>query len=166
MKSKTLVVVTMLAILTIAITGLSFARSNGNEASGKTQSDVTLKANIPFEFEAGNTRLSAGEYTVKFPQQNVLIVSNTDHKSKVNAYVLGIRGESLDPQKETKLVFRRYGEQYFFSACWIEGNNVGSEVIKSRRERSLEKEMEEELAKGKTVKSPAVELVSVVAHIQ
>ena len=36
--------------------------------------------------------------------------------------------------KKTKLVFHRYGDQYFLAQIWTEGNNRGSELPKTERE--------------------------------
>jgi hypothetical protein len=150
----------------LSFAGLLFAQANGNGVSIKTQSDVTLIATIPFEFGAGNAWLPAGEYTIKFPLQNLIAVKHTNRKSGASAHIIDIRSESAKVQTETKLIFRRYGDQYFLAHCWMEGFNVGSEVVKSRRERSLERELEQELTSGKAMKTPAAELVSVVARCQ
>ncbi len=45
--------------------------------------------------------------------------------------------ESTQAQEKTKLVFHRYGDQYFLAQIWTEGNNRGLELPKTRREREV-----------------------------
>ena len=40
----------------------------------------------------------------------------------------------MKASEQTKLVFQRYGDQYFLSEIWMEGNKVGHQLAKSRRE--------------------------------
>ena len=42
-------------------------------------------------------------------------------------------------QEETKLVFHRYGDQYFLSQIWTVGANSGRELLMPRLERELAK---------------------------
>jgi hypothetical protein len=44
-------------------------------------------------------------------------------------------------QAESKLVFNRYGDHYFLSQIWEAGDNAGRELMKSREERQLEREL-------------------------
>jgi hypothetical protein len=54
-----------------------------------------------------------------------------------------------------KLVFQRYGDQYFLSEIWISGRADGNGLYPLRAERNLAKE----LAKTST-KSQSVEIVA------
>ena len=49
---------------------------------------------------------------------------------KVTKLVLPNTCESSMAQEKTKLVFHRYGDQYFLSQVWGEGNNRGTELRK------------------------------------
>jgi hypothetical protein len=42
-------------------------------------------------------------------------------------------------QEETKLVFHKYGDQYFLSQIWTPGGNTGRELLMPRFERELAK---------------------------
>jgi len=44
----------------------------------------------------------------------------------------------MKASQQTKLVFTRYGDQYFLSEIWMAGTTVGQKLPKSRRERELE----------------------------
>ena len=43
-------------------------------------------------------------------------------------------------QKQSKLVFNRYGDQYFLSQVWMAGSDTGRDLSPSRNERNLAKE--------------------------
>ena len=96
---------------------------------------VNMKVNIPFSFVAGNTTLPAGEYTVQGlgSAGNAISIRKLVDKSAVGL-VLAHRCESRDTQEASKLVFHRYGGQYFLAQIWMAGDNSGQEFPTSRRE--------------------------------
>jgi hypothetical protein len=96
---------------------------------------TNLRANIPFEFRIGETRLPAGEYSIQ-PAPGVLIVKEQsgDHK----AAILFTTGEfRLDPLKTGEVEFNRYGDTYFLARIWLPDNQLGRAVIKTPREKEL-----------------------------
>jgi hypothetical protein len=93
---------------------------------------TNLKADVPFKFVVAGRAMPNGEYTIR-------TLNGIDH-----ALVIGSEGQkpsiflahscvSLKPVK-SKLVFTRYGDQYFLSEIWTEGNEAGYQLTKSRRE--------------------------------
>ena len=81
------------------ITGLS-------SASAQTR----VKADIPFDFRVGSTLLPAGSYYINATEPGVVWISNKDGKEHAVTIVLASSGsEDLG----SKLVFNRYGNQYF-----------------------------------------------------
>jgi hypothetical protein len=48
--------------------------------------------------------------------------------------------ESHKPANKTKLVFNRYGDQYFLSEIWVEGATRGRELPKTGREKEMARE--------------------------
>jgi hypothetical protein len=48
--------------------------------------------------------------------------------SKDVAMLLSNSCESRDAAAQTKLVFHRYGQRYFLSAVWMQGDNIGHQV--------------------------------------
>jgi hypothetical protein len=71
------------------------------------------RANVPFAFKVGTTQMPAGTYTVRNEiGTNVVMISNA--QTGTSALAMG-RRES--PAKTTdKLIFHRYGSQYFLTA--------------------------------------------------
>ena len=90
---------------------------------------------VPFAFVAGATALPAGEYHISNgPAPGTLSLRGDDlHTIQVSVGNL----EILNASGQTKLVFHRYGSQYFLSQLWIEGNNLGREIPIGRQEREL-----------------------------
>ena len=86
----------------------------------QSQSTALMKGIIPFDFVAGGQALAAGQYTVKTitPSPEIEAWHDTDgHAFILRTIPLGARGE------DTKLVFHRYGDQYFLSEIWSRGES-------------------------------------------
>ena len=116
-----------------------------------------LMANIPFNFTVKNKTLPAGEYTVEPIQiggSQVLRIQSRD--GRITALVPARFNRAWESQLEPKLIFNRFGEQYFMAqALGFDGNAIYT-LPKSR--------MEEALAKGKG--DPKRQTVSVTARHQ
>jgi hypothetical protein len=85
-------------------------------APTQAQSD-RLKATIPFAFTAGTTTMPAGVYDVSRPdgsQALILIRSRTGV-----VFVISPSREADNGKGDTRLVFNRYGDQYFLRAVWF-----------------------------------------------
>ena len=100
---------------------------------------TNVKASIPFDFVVGNHAYSAGEYTVKsMAIDGVAIrIDNADESAK--GITLSDVCERLHPANGTTLVFQRLGDNYFLYQVWTEGNSLGREFPKSKREVQLAK---------------------------
>lgn len=98
------------------------------------QSTQPIKFTAPFPFTIGDQVLPAGDYTVSVPASTgvlTLISSNGKHSAFVNAVSL----EKLDPETKFRLVFHRYGDQYYVSEIWAPGFRTGRFVIPSGTEK-------------------------------
>lgn len=133
---------------------------------GSTQAQSladTIKANIPFDFTVGDRQLPAGQYSIDRAQTNVwdlvLAISNSD--GRVNAMTTPV--QSFEPQSATKLVFHRYGDQYFLYQIWPAGSLTGRAIPKSHREREVARKSNGLASAGK---AKAVETVCIVAGLQ
>jgi hypothetical protein len=95
-----------------------------------------MSANIPFEFHVGNSMLPAGEYTVYAePGSGLVRLRSADSKSSVT--ILANAVQTLSTPRESKLIFNRYGDNYFLFRIWRSGSDTGNEMRKSRRETEL-----------------------------
>jgi hypothetical protein len=94
-----------------------------------------VKASIPFNFIVEQATLPAGQYIIHgLPAGSgrVMTIQSSDHK--FTKMVLPNSCESKGVAKTTRLVFHRYGDQYFLAEVWTEGKDLGQEVARSRRE--------------------------------
>lgn len=124
MKKQILSVVATLSI----VVGLSIA---GFAALG-----TSVKANIPFDFMVGNKMFPAGEYTVsRGTAAGALILRSTEAKKAASFLVQTSSGKV---ETKAKLVFNRYGQDYFLSQIW-DGYSDGNYVPKSKAERKAAK---------------------------
>ena len=96
---------------------------------------IILQAEIPFDFAVGNNLLPAGEYQVKPATEKVILIQSQEARSSALAMTIKVHaGKTSDV---TKLVFNRYGEQYFLSKIWTRSSDTGRELTKCRLEREV-----------------------------
>jgi hypothetical protein len=115
-------------------------------ATQMARAQEPVVANIPFAFTVGNKMLPSGEYRVEkwIKGDSALLIQRTDGGAAT--FAGSIATDSNEPQTKTKLVFHRYGDQYFLSQVWVEGSSRGRQIPKSKQE----KEQEQLLARNET----------------
>ena len=106
-------------------------------AQAQTSAPQKVQANIPFAFNVGDKTLPAGLYTVAVvnptSDRKVLQIRSADgHASAIVQTMLG-RGSLADG---AKLMFRRYGDRYFFAQLEMSSDATKLGVARSRAERS------------------------------
>lgn len=103
------------------------------------QSNSTAKADIPFEFVAGGNSLAAGHYEFSSATagREVVKIRGTEQL----AMMLTISISNRTPQDKGKLVFRRYGNKYFLAEVWNAGESSGRQLVKSKEERAVQREL-------------------------
>ena len=124
---------------TIAAIGLFVTLAAG---SAYAQSADTMKVTIPFDFAVSGKTFPAGEYVLRRSIEGpriVLAIRGEDNNEA--AYLATHSIEARDIQQESKLVFNKYGDQSFLSQVWTSGRSYGDELTKTRRERTLAREL-------------------------
>jgi hypothetical protein len=123
-----------------------------------------LTANIPFDFTVGEKKLTAGEYSVRRAQQLagdlILQIESTDGQANVTRLTFAVT--TRNPEEKARLVFHRYGNEYFLSEIWPAGGSTGRELPKSRPERELQQRVNDGGIAG--MKAPDAETVTVVVN--
>jgi len=95
-----------------------------------------IRTTIPFDFMIGSKSFAAGEYVVRQDvSPSVLAIASADHRSALMTLTFGV--QSLEKPGEGKLVFNRYGDQYFLSQVWTPGSGVVRQLPTSPAEREL-----------------------------
>jgi len=98
---------------------------------------IKAKANVPFDFVAGDRYYPAGEYSLRSLHgiDSVIQIANTQEDGATNVFSNSC--SAAQPSPQTKLVFRRIGDSYFLSQIWLAGSPYGREFPKSRAELRL-----------------------------
>ena len=96
---------------------------------------IMLKADIPFNFVVGDTQLPSGEYHVKQLRPGVIQVQDKVTRSSAIVMTTGVQTEKTSDVG--KLVFNRYGDNYFLSRIWAPSSIIGRQLLKSRLEREV-----------------------------
>ena len=117
------------AILLATFVTSAQAQSSGNRVT----------AQIPFDFSIGDRKLPAGRYSVGRIRQNSddIVVSVDDENGRSKAIRTSIPVRQVDPNEHAKLVFHRYGDQYFLYQVWPAASTTGRQFPKSRTEREV-----------------------------
>ena len=116
-----------------ALVGLGLLLATAS-ASAQT---VRLEANIPFNFIVNKAELPAGEYTLRSlgSSHTGMLIQSTD--GQMAKMVLPNTCESSKAPTASKLVFHRYGSEYFLAQIWTAGYEQGKELPKSSRETEV-----------------------------
>jgi hypothetical protein len=104
-----------------------------NGVNAQTVSRV--KADVPFAFVAGSTKLPAGQYEVDMVAPSIVRITTSDRSASAMLIVNASSRNASD--NEGKLVFHKYGDKYFLADIWAPGTQSGIAV----RPSALEKEM-------------------------
>jgi hypothetical protein len=110
----------------------------------------TARVIVPFDFSVGNATLPAGEYTVGriFAEDTTaLAIRSIDGQRQI--IVLDSVAESEKTPSENKLVFRRYGDQYFLSQIGVGAARRNLRVNDHEREIARGAKVQEASIRGK-----------------
>jgi hypothetical protein len=121
-------------ILAVAAALLAFTMV---AAQSKAQTWRMVQVNVPFAFTVGNTTLPAGEYTIQRvlnTSESVELIRSKDGSASMIVSTKIADQDSKD--REPRMIFHRYGDQYFLSQIWFSGDS-GRELYKSRGEKEL-----------------------------
>src|SRR5438067_10879385 len=78
---------------------------------------ASFKARVPFAFVAAGQLLEAGEYTFESDVIPGLLMVKAEH-GRETVVVKGLPISATSSTERNKLVFNRYGDQYFLAEVW------------------------------------------------
>ena len=138
---KQLIIVCVLLILAGALSVTSVRAQAGGQ----------VKAEIPFSFTAGGKLLPAGTYIIyrrSAGEVEGLVIRNTNGS---DAAMFNTRaGQPEESGSPARLVFNKYGDQYFLAEIFSNDGSTGHKLLKSRREREIEREIAQS-SKGQSI---------------
>ena len=96
-------------------------------------------ANIPFSFTVGDKTFEAGSYTIARinprTDPSPLVIKSEDGRTRKIVLTTSVREGKA--QGAARLVFNRYGDQYYLAQVWTQSDIAGLEIPRSRSERTL-----------------------------
>jgi hypothetical protein len=102
-------------------------------AHAQSTSPQRMVANIPFTFNVGKTSLPAGKYTVTVLNSTsdlrILQIRSTNGRSSVMIMTSGVIG---DVSENSKLVFERDGDRYYFAQAQMAGDSTSLAAPRSK----------------------------------
>ncbi len=119
--------------------------------AGLDAQSVDLRATIPFDFHAGNTLVPAGEYQVRGDGPVVWLLAEDNSRPAFALMTIG--AASIDRTRQARLVFNRYGGEFFLKAIWGASTGDGRQLLPTSREKEL-------AARGDVPAQTAVAIIS------
>lgn len=98
---------------------------------------VRIRAEIPFDFMVGGKRLPKGEYLVESLNETGTLTIRNVKKGKAVTFMT-VRHKMTDKPK-SRLIFHRYGEQYFLARIWDGTSDTVLKLNKSSAEKRAAK---------------------------
>ena len=106
----------------------------------QSASSQKLIANIPFAFNVGSKTLPAGRYTITLlsptSDRRVIQLRSADGSSTAMVLTLRVNAKAAE---DARVVFRRYGDSYFFAQAQLADDPTSLNTPKSRAERAQER---------------------------
>ncbi len=121
------------AIKILAALGLLAMVAGVAAAAGLT---ISLKANIPFQFEVAGQTLPAGQYYVERGNHpSAVVFRDAERRPRLSVLTSGLISRRDGGQ--AVLVFDRYDNRYFLRQVWEDGRQAGVQMPRSGAERAL-----------------------------
>ena len=128
-----------IALLTIASFG---SAAHVLAATGAVQ------ATVPFNFNVGNKVLPAGTYRIESGSSSIVTLQNRDGKAAVSTLVYAA---DSDGSGNGKLVFNKYGDQYFLSKILCPAAAFSAALPMSKLEKRVRVQEASIHTKGETL---------------
>jgi hypothetical protein len=100
-------------------------------ASHAEDIEGAVVVNVPFAFENGSQHFTPGLYTIRMEYHNIMTIRGKAGSGIATTWF----DEDRHPSNTTKVVFRRYGEEYFIDQVWIAGEATHTYTLPSKAEK-------------------------------
>ncbi|HTF64343.1 MAG TPA: hypothetical protein VK638_16795 [Edaphobacter sp.] len=116
------------SLLACALGAVAMVSTSHGFAQGKE-----MRVNVPFAFHSGSQSMPAGVYKVIIESQHLILLRGDSKSGFVST-----NPEIGKPAAKGKLVFQRYGNQYFLREVWTSQSDTGQKCVKTKLEREVE----------------------------
>jgi hypothetical protein len=103
-------------------------------ANAQLGSAHEVRANVPFDYQVGKATMKAGDCAITRAGNGDALAIRCNGSQ---AALILTGSVSSKPAPATKLVFNKYGDQYFLSQLWIEGSELGVQFPKTHVEKEM-----------------------------
>jgi hypothetical protein len=102
----------------------------------QTENHQLMTVKIPFGFSVQDHSLPAGEYNIftVLPERAIRLTSTG---GRYSAIVNTLPNYASSPSENSRLIFHRYGGDYFLAQVWTAGQNVARNPLSSKRAMAL-----------------------------
>jgi hypothetical protein len=100
-----------------------------------SHAQAVMKADVPFEFSAGYGVLPAGEYTIA--RTGMAPVLSLLAEQRGRELIMPETTDSWERVDTPKLVFHRYGSEYFLAEIWSSADGTVRRLAVHAREKQL-----------------------------
>jgi hypothetical protein len=122
MVMKRTTAIALITMANFALAGTSFAQSNG------------VRATVPFDFTVGSKLLPSGTYTIQTNSTSPNVIMIRSHDKPLATLSL-VHQDSNKSPNGGKLLFHKYGGQYFLSEILCDQAGMNVELPPSKTEK-------------------------------
>ena len=122
----------LLSLVVVCCLGFSSAI-----AASSSLFSFRIKADIPFDFQIGKKKMPKGDYIIESVNDSGTGLIRKEKGGKA-VNIMTIKDKHTDKHK-SKLMFRRYGDQYFLARIWDGSSESVLKIEKSSAEKKVAK---------------------------
>jgi hypothetical protein len=136
----------------LAISSVVLAIASLSPALQAQAPEFHEKTIIPFGFEVGSTHFAPGPFTLRNQTDYIISVRTASD----SALALIKRETDLHPAPASKLIFHKYGDQYFLAEVWAKNSTVHLSFVPSKAETQAKRL--EQASNPTSVKNNGIEI--------
>ena len=91
---------------------------------------------VPFDFQVGNTRMPAGDYSASLTSTHGAI--HLRNQATLSTIIVSAGANMGGNRSEAKLVFHKYGERYILAEVWFAEEQFGHKLPTAKLEKELQ----------------------------
>ena len=98
-----------------------------------------VKFTTPFPFYVGNTRMPSGSYLLTQPEdfnKSIAVIKSAD--GLYSTFIGVTPTQSLDPPRQSKILFEKYGNTLYFDRLLLQGDTYGIVADPTKAEKKAE----------------------------
>ena len=127
----------------IPLTVIILAGALATSVQAQSASSQRMVANIPFTFNVGKTSLPAGKYTITVlnptSDRRILQIRSANGRSSAMSMTTGVIG---DVSENSKLVFERDGDRYYFAEAQMAGDSTSLAAVRAKTHSAAKPRMD------------------------